>query len=229
MSKAQIDKFTLLFLKTLSKNNTREWFNAHKNKYLKAHQNMCDVVDSILVEMKKHDELTNETGKKSLLRIYSDVRFKKDKAPYSPRFAFRFQRATKLRRGGYYVNVNPGNSFLACGFFSPNPEDLKRIRQDIEMNYPDWKKLLKTKSIKDNFDELKGEKLGSAPRGFSKEHEGIELLKHKQFVFRHDFTNAEVLSPNFGKEVDRLFKATRPFFNYMSEVLTTDLNGEMIV
>jgi uncharacterized protein (TIGR02453 family) len=229
MSKVQIDPSTFQFLKTLSKNNNREWFNTHKNKYLDAHQNMCDVVYAILSEMKKHDELTNESGKKSLLRIYSDVRFSKDKAPYNPRFAFRFQRATKLKRGGYYVNLTPGNSYLSCGFFSPNSEDLKRIRQDIEMNYSDWKKLLKTKSIQDNFGELRGKKLESAPRGFSKAHDGIELLKHKQFIFRHNFTDEDVLSPGFAKEVNRLFKAIRPFFNYMSEILTTDLNGEMIV
>ena len=97
------------------------------------------------------------------------------------------------------------------------------------MNYADWKKLLKTKSIKDNFGELRGTKLESAPRGFSKEHEGFELLKHKQFIFRHDFSDKDVLAPDFANEVNRLFKAIRPFLNYMSEVLTTDLNGEMIV
>lgn len=228
MINKNIEKSTLKFLKELSLNNNRDWFNEHKNVYTAAHQNMCEFVDSLIIEMKKHDQLENESGKKSLYRIYSDVRFSKDKAPYTAKFAFSLKRATKIRRGGYYVHIKPGNCFMACGFFSPNPNDLKRIRQDIEVNYKDWNKMLKTKGIKENFGELIGTKVTSAPRGFSIEHSAIELLRHKQFIFRHDFTDKEVLSPEFAKEVNRIFKSVRPFFNYMSEVFTTDLNGEPI-
>ena len=223
-----IQKSTLKFLKDLAKNNNREWFNAHKELYLVAHQNMCDFAEQLIIEMNKHDEIENESGRKSLYRIYNDVRFSKDKSPYSARFAFSLKRATKLRRGGYYVNIKPGSSFLGCGFFNPNPEDLKRIRIDIDSNYDQWRKLLKLKGIKDNFGELKGDKVLSAPRGFSIDNPAIDLLRHKQFVFRHHFTDEEVLSENFLKEVNRIFKSVRPYFNHMSEVLTTDLNGESI-
>jgi uncharacterized protein (TIGR02453 family) len=225
MQKIAIQKSTLDFLKALSKNNNREWFNERKSTYLKAHENMCEFVDELIHEMNKHDELESTTGRKSLYRIYSDVRFSKDKSPYKARFAFGFQRATKYRRGGYYVNINPGNSFMACGFFNPNPEDLKRIREDIDLNYKDWKKLLSIKSIKTNFGEMIGETVASSPRGYEKNHPAIDLLKHKQFIFRIDFTDKEVLAENFSKTINANFKAIRPFLNYMSEVLTTDLNG----
>ena len=225
MQKIAIQKSTIEFLKSLSKNNNREWFNERKSNYLKAHENMCEFVDALIHEMNKHDELENTTGRKSLYRIYSDVRFSKDKSPYKARFAFGFQRATKYRRGGYYVNINPGNSFMACGFFNPNPEDLKRIREDIDLNFKDWKKLLSSKSIKTNFGEMIGEAVVSSPRGYEKNHPAIELLKHKQFIFRIDFTDKEVLAENFSKTINANFKAIRPFFDYMSEVLTTDLNG----
>ena len=228
MEKEQINEVTYKFLKELSINNDRDWFNENKPIYIEAQQNMAAFVDGLIGEMRRHDELENESGKKSLYRIYNDVRFSKDKSPYNPRFAFSLKRATKLKRGGYYVNIKPGNSFLACGFFAPNPADLKRIRQDIEINYEDWFKLFKSKKIKDNF-EFTGDKVATAPRGFSIDHPAIEILRHKKFILRHDFTDNEVLSKGFNKEVNRIFKSVRPFFDYMSEVLTTNLNGELIV
>ncbi|MFN8288522.1 MAG: DUF2461 domain-containing protein [Chitinophagales bacterium] len=223
-----IQPATFSFLKALAKNNNREWFNARKQTYLDAYQNLLHFVDALMIEMNKHDELEQASAKQSMYRVYSDVRFKKDKSPYNPRLAFSFQRATKLKRGGYYVNIKPGNSYLACGFFGPNPTDLLRIRTDINYNYADWQKLLKSKSIKQNFGTLSGEKVLTTPRGFDKEHAGIELLRHKQFILRHPFTDEEVLAKNFLSQVNTLFKSARPWLNYMSEVLTTDLNGELI-
>lgn len=228
MKTTQITKSTLDFLKSLDKNNNRDWFNNHKNEYLKAQEELIKFIDSLILAMNKHDELETTSGKKSLFRIYKDVRFSKDKLPFNPRFAFSFQRATKKRRGGYYVNIKPGNSFMACGFFGPNPEDLKRIREDIDQNYKEWKKILSNKGIKTQFGEMIGETVTSSPRGYSKDHPAIELLRHKQFLFRFDFTDKEVLSENFAATINTKFKAIRPFFDYMSVVLTTDLNGESI-
>jgi uncharacterized protein (TIGR02453 family) len=225
---AKLSKTTLNFLKELSENNNRDWFNAHKLKYTFAHQNVIDFIDALIVEMNKHDVIENTSGKKSLYRIYSDVRFSKDKSPYNPRFAFSLQRATKLRRGGYYMNIRPGNSYLACGFFAPNPEDLKRIRVDIEHNYKEWNKIMNKKSIIENFGAMRGEKVLTAPKGFSKENTAIDLLRHKQFIFRHDFKDKELTEDNFLQTVNSMYKSIKPFFDYMSEVLTTNANGEAL-
>ena len=228
MSKT-ISKTTLKFLKDLSLNNNREWFSKNKDIYLKAQLNMSEFVDELIVMMNKHDVLVATTGKKSLYRIYNDVRFSKDKTPFNARFAFGFQRATKLRRGGYYVNIKPGDCYLACGFFAPNPQDLKRIRQDIELNFKKWNSLLKSKSFVTAFDGLEGSKVATAPRGFSVDHPAIELLRYKQFIFKKEFCDKEVLSDDFLLKLSETFKAIRPIFNHLSEVLTTDLNGELIV
>lgn len=228
MPEIQIQKSTLQFLKNLESNNKRDWFNKNKGKYILAQENMIDFIDALLLKMKKHDDISDTSGKKSLFRIYKDVRFSKDKSPYSARFAFRFGRNTQYKRGGYYVHIKPGNSFLACGFFSPNPEDLKRIRQDIDINYEEWNSVLLSKKIKTNFGILAGEKVASAPRGYPIHHPAIDLLRHKQFILRHTFTDAEVLSPDFNKQLNQIFKNVRPYFDFMSDVLTTDLNGESI-
>jgi uncharacterized protein (TIGR02453 family) len=229
MTQTQISKSSLQFLKLLAENNNRDWFNQHKTDYLNAQKNLSDFVDGLINEMNHHDVIESTSGKKSLFRIYNDVRFSKDKSPYNARFAFNLQRASKLRRGGYYMNIKPGNSFLACGFFAPNPEDLKRIRVDIEHNYKEWNKLLNKKSIKQNFGAMRGDKVLTSPKGFSIEHPAIDLLRHKQFIFRHDFKDKELTAENFLEKVNGLYKSIRPFFDYMSEVLTTNPNGELLI
>ena len=224
-----IQPATLKFLKELAKNNNRDWFNDHKQSYLTAQQNVADFVDALIIEMNRHDEIDNTSGKKSLYRIYNDVRFSKDKSPYNPGFRFSLSRSTRFKRGGYYMHIKPGSTFLACGFFGPNPADLNRIRADIDYNYTAWNKLIKSKGIVSTFGALSGDKVLTAPRGFDVNHPGIEYLRHKQFLLRHHFTDTEVTAPDFLKNVNKTFKAVRPFFDYMSEVLTTDLNGESIV
>ena len=229
MTNPSIEKSTFDFLRKLSVNNNRDWFNAHKVQYLKAKGNTEQFIDALISKMNTHDHIETPSGKKSLYRIYNDVRFSKDTSPYNPRFAGYMKRAKPLLRGGYYFWIKPGGSRVGCGFSYPNADDLKRIRQDIDMNYKDWNKLLRTKSIVSTFGAMKGEKVRTAPRGFTSDHPAIELLRFKQFWFEHNFTDKEVLSADFLIHVNKTFKNIRPFFNYMSEILTTNSNGESLV
>ena len=229
MSQAVIKKGSIDFLKTLSKNNNRDWFNNHKDAYLDAHNNIIAFADALLVAMNRHDKIETPSGKKSLFRIYKDVRFSKDKTPYNTHWSGSFKRATKKLRGGYYFHLKPGNSFLAGGFWGPDPDDMKRIRQDIESDYNSWKRMIADKTLVKTFGTLVGEKLSAAPRGYSKDHSAIDLLCHKQFLLKHEFTDKEVTSRNFLFKVNDAFKSMRPFLNFMSEVLTTDSNGVSIL
>lgn len=215
----------MTFLKDLSANNNREWFNAHKASYLKAHENILTFTEALLAEMHKHDHIETSSARESLMRIYRDTRFSKDKTPYKTHFGGGFRRATKQLRGGYYFQIGPDDSLAAGGFFAPNTADLLRIRQDMSLNYPDWEKLLSNKTIAGTFGDLRGDKLVNGPNGFSKEDPAIELLKHKQFYLERNFTDKEVCSDNFLQELNQTFKNLRPYFDYLSEVLTTDLNG----
>lgn len=227
--KTVIQKESIDFLKTLAKNNNRDWFHAHKEKYEKARANMIDFADALLVEMNKHDHIETPSGKKSLYRIYNDVRFSKDKTPYSTYWGGGFRRATKKLRGGYYFHIEGGNTFLIGGFWGPNVDDLQRIRQDIDLNYDEWKRVLAYKTFKKTFGELRGEQVKTAPRGYAKDHEAIGLLRYKQFLIRHNFTDKDLYSADFVKKVNEVFKKMRPFFDHMSEILTTDANGISIV
>lgn len=224
-----IQQSTLRFLEVLKANNNRDWFQANKALYEQAHGNVIAFADALLDKMRIHDQIETASGKASLFRIYADTRFSKDKAPYKTHFGIRFSRASAQLRGGYYFHLEPGHSFMAGGFFAPNPDDLKRIREDISFNYEEWNELLSEPKFVETFGELRGDAVKTAPKGFDKEHPAIELLRKKQFILRHDFTDQEVLAPDFVEKLDQAFRNLRPFFDYMSEVLTTDANGESIL
>ena len=119
MAAGVIKKESIDFLKAISKNNNREWFTKHKNNYTKAHENIIGFADDLLFEMNKHDTIETPSGKKSLYRIYKDVRFSKDKTPYNPRFAGYLKRSKPMLRGGYYFWIKPSASRVGCGFVYP--------------------------------------------------------------------------------------------------------------
>ncbi|MBS1525018.1 MAG: DUF2461 domain-containing protein [Bacteroidetes bacterium] len=224
----RIHKESLDFLTDLAQNNNREWFNRNKDRYVEANNNMIAFADALLAEMNKHDRIENASGKKSLYRIYRDVRFSRDKSPYHTCWDGHLHRATKQLRGGYYFHIEPGRSSADGGFFGPVPDDLKRIRQDIDANYEEWQGLLREKTFVQTFGKLQGQQLKLMPKGYPVTHPAIDLLRHKQFILRHSFTDTEVLGPNFVYLLSDTYKAMRPFFDYMSEVLTTDGNGESL-
>jgi uncharacterized protein (TIGR02453 family) len=229
MSPVSIPASALEFLKKLEKNNNRDWFARNKERYLQEYDHMTAFAAELLGQMNRHDHIENASGKEVLYRIYRDTRFSNDKTPYKNYWAGRMKRATSQLRGGYYFEIKPGSgSFAAGGFFSPNAADLLRIRKDIDYNYNDWKKIIDGKKMAAAFGAMQGEKVATAPRGFAKDHPAIHLLQHKQFYFMRRFTDAEVLQPGFVKELNQTFKNIRPWFDYMSDVLTTDLNGELL-
>ena len=223
----QFEKSTFKYLQALEANNNRDWFAAEKETYLKAQQNAKEVFADIHLKLQKQDEIE----KSKMMRIYRDVRFSKDKTPYKVHFANSYARLGKDLRGGYFLRIRPGASFLAGGFWDPSKDDLFRIRKEIELDASDIKEVLQDKNYKkyfggkfESFSELK-----TAPRGFDKEHPDIELLRKKGFIASRSFTDEEVLASNFSEEVDKSFKALRPFFNLFSDILTTNLNGETVI
>ncbi len=229
-SSARIEPFTLKFLGDLERHNDRDWFAANKDRYLKAQENMNAFADALIERMRKHDRISTATGKESLMRIFTDQRFHKDRPPYAPRFGGRIGRVKPELRGGYFFRIQPGDrSQITCGFMGPEAADLKRIRIDIAQDPATWQRLLNTKTLRTNFGDLIGEQLRTAPVGFPKDHMAIDLLRRKQFLLQRSCTDKEVLAPDFLVRVDALYKSVRPFFDHMSEVLTTDANGNSIL
>ena len=222
-------KKTLSFLRDLDQNNNREWFQVNKPRYEEAHKEMIAFAEGLIAEMSKYDVLEPRSAKQSLFRIYRDVRFSKNKAPYKNNWAGYLKRAGAERRGGYYFQIGPNESFVMGGFFGPNAQDLLHLRNQIAQDAEPLRDVLRSKKFIEMFGSLGGNELKSAPRGFAKGHENIDLLRHKQFTIRHNFTNAEVLSTDFASNMAQSFATMLPFFNVMTDYLTTDLNGESII
>ena len=221
-----LDESVFKFLKSLEKNNNRDWFAKNKSKYLDANEHFKALAEEINEGMQKQDNIE----KMKLYRIYRDVRFSKNKDPYKSSFSGGFSRATKALRGGYYLHLQPGDkSMVGGGFWQPDAPDLKRIRDDIASDATPLQKIINSVSFKKHFGELGGQQLKTTPKGFPKDHPAIELLRYKSFIVSKHFTDKEVGTPGFANEVLKHFKATRPFFDYMSEVLTTDGDGVSII
>ncbi|MFS4468328.1 DUF2461 domain-containing protein [Maribacter sp. 2210JD10-5] len=220
-----ITKEVFQFLNQLKKNNNREWFTEHKPEFKIREATAKTFFNSLLELMKQHDEIE----RLKVFRIYRDVRFSKDKTPYKYNFSASFSRAGNERRGGYYLHIQPGGSFVAAGFWNPNKEDLFRIRKEWELDVDELKSIIDKKSFKETWGDLAGDEVKTAPKGFDKEHENIDFIKKKQFIFVRNFTDAEVLDKDFLLEVNKSFKAIRPYFDLMSNILTTNLNGESLL
>ncbi len=216
-----ITKETFQFLKKLEKNNAREWFEEHKKEFKGHEADVKRFFISVMEGLKANDEIE----KMKMFRIYRDVRFSNDKTPYKTHLAGSFSRAGARLRGGYYMHLKPGDSFIAMGFWEPNKEDLLRIRKELELDATEFRKVINEKSFKKIWGDLVGDEVKTAPKGFDKEHQNIDLIKKKQFIFVRKFKDEEVLDKDFGNTIVESFKAVRPYFDLMSEILTTDLNG----
>ena len=226
MITTHIEKSTLKFLKDLAKNNDRLWFKASKNEYDYALANMKGLIESIEAELNKVDMIE----KKKVFRIYRDVRFSKDKTHYKDHLGGSFTRATAARRGGYFLGIQPGNkSIIAGGFWNPESTDLKRVREELALDPSDFRKIINAKKFKDFFGQLEGQTLKNIPRGFDKESPAGDLLRMKQYLCYRPVSDKEIIEPDFLKKVVDTYKGMLPFFNFMSSVLTTNLNGESLI
>ena len=221
----QIKKQTLDFLKKLAENNNKPWFTENKDQYLAAKENMEEFVAAVKNELDKTDSI----DRVKVYRIYRDVRFSKDKTPYKKYMHAALSRLGADRRGGYYFGVEPGNSGVGGGFYAPNKDDLLRIRKEFSLNPEPIQEILGDKKLKSYYGELKGEGVKTTPRGFAADVPNLDLVRKKQFYFMKTFSDKEVVSKDFLGAVIDGFHSIRPYFDYMSEVLTTDLNGDSIL
>ncbi len=214
------------FFKRLDKNNNRDWFNDNKPEFKELEKEVKQFYNQLFERINAHDEI----DKLKIFRIYRDVRFSKDKTPYKTHFGGSLHRKKPELRGGYYLHIQPNNeSFIATGFWEPQKDDLFRIRKEFEMDASEMRKIMSNKKFKSVWGDLVGDELKTAPKGFDKEHENIDLIRKKMYIFTRKFTDKEVTSQEFLDTIDDSFKAIRPFFDYMSDVLTTNLNGESLI
>ena len=216
---------TVNFLKELKLNNNRDWFNKNKQQF----QSIQTDIKNFAQEVKDCLNLSDDVDNLKIFRIYRDLRFSKDKTPYKTNIGMAFHRKKPEFRGGYYIEISAEDSFIAAGFWNPNKEDLLRIRKEIELDGQEFKRIINQKRIKDFWGDMKGDELKKSPKGFDSDHQHIDMIKKKQFIFIKKLKEKEILDLAFQKNLVNYFTSIRPFFNYMSEILTTNLNGESTI
>ena len=210
------------FFKKLKKNNNRDWFVENKPKFKKLELEIKAFGEELKDRLNEFDNV----DRFKLFRIYRDIRFSKDKTPFKTHFGLTWHRTKPLYRGGYYLHISPGKNFLACGFWDPNPNDLKRIRKELEYDAKELRDIISSKEFFSVWGNLEGSELKTAPRNFDKNHPDIDLIRKKQFIFSISYSDEEVCEPQFINKLENALKMVRPFTDYMSDILTSDENGE---
>ncbi|MGE6397135.1 DUF2461 domain-containing protein [Chryseobacterium scophthalmum] len=214
---SQISSKVFDFLKLIDKNNNREWFNDNKNLFLEAQSDFQDFTEELISEMGKFDEtILKLDAKKSLLRIYRDTRFSKDKTPYKNYFGASIGMGKINTKAGFYLHVQPWKSFLGSGIYLPDSPVLKEIRKEISLFKDDFLKAIDDKDFKKYYEELDQEhKLKNVPQGFEKEDPMGDYLKLKSFIGVHNITNKDLSDKNAVKNVSKIFEAAKPLNDFL--------------
>lgn len=215
------------FLKDLISNNERAWLHENQAQYEQAKAEFKSLVRMIEDLLMEHDKI--DTSATKIYRIPRDVRFSKNKTPYNTAFRASFKRAGEERRGGYFLRLEPDNSRIVGGFFGPDPADLLHIRRQLQQDHEELRRITAEEKFQEYFGSVVGASVKTAPRGFKKDDPAIDFLQLKQFLAIHSYTDAEVLSLEFPQMVNEGYRKLRRFFDFMSILLTTDLNGESIL
>lgn len=218
-----IQKSTLDFLRNLKKNNNRDWFEKNRARYEAAKDDVEKNVNDILNDIRSFDKAVpaDMEAKKCMFRIYRDVRFSKDKRPYKNNIGAHVQPGGKKEIGaGYYMHIEAGGAFIAGGMWQPPAPELAKIRQEIDYNFAEFKKIISNKAFKKYFGDMDSEdKLSTAPKGYPKDHAAIEYLKLKSFVVYSALSDKEVMSKNFRKKVKEITKAMLPLNQFLRRAL----------
>jgi len=215
-----IEQTTIRFLADLGRHNDRLWFADNRSRYEAARDNFTRFVQAVIDEIVTFEPIYRGLEAKScIFRINRDTRFSHDKSVYKTNFGAFMVRGGKKNGDkfpGYYLHIEPGQSFVAGGAYIPPAPWLGSIRESISENGDRLKKIINSREYKSFFDGLEGEKLKLPPRGFAKDHPYIELIKMKSFLAERQFTDGEATSPEFFSTVTGAFRAMKPLNDFLT-------------
>jgi uncharacterized protein (TIGR02453 family) len=217
-----IQKSTIDFLKKLKQNNNKAWFDKNRPAYEISKKDFISFLETIIEKISSFDNsVKGLEAKNCIFRINRDIRFSNDKTPYKSNFGASISKGGKKSfYPGYYIHIEPGKSFLAGGIWMPPAPELNAIRQEIDYNTSDFKKIIKDKSFIKYFGGLDEEdKLKTAPKGYPKDHPEIDLLKYKSYIVVHYLKDQEVLSRSFEKHCIEVFKVLYPFDKFLRKAI----------
>ncbi len=217
-----IQKTTIQFLTDLKKNNSKEWFDDNRKRYEVAKEDVKDITEKLIQAIGAHDEdIAQLLAKDCTFRINRDVRFSKNKAPYKTNISCIFSKGgKKAATAGFYVHIETGAAFVAAGYWAPEPNKLASVRQEIDYNLDDWKKILNAKKFKATFENglSQDDILQRPPKGYDAENPAIEFLKLKSFIVSKKLSDAELLDKDFVKNITTLYTVVKPMLDFLNIV-----------
>ncbi|MCB1160561.1 MAG: DUF2461 domain-containing protein [Leptospiraceae bacterium] len=211
----------LNFLTELKKNNHKTWFEENKEEFRKSYQDFSEFTEVLIAGIENFDPtLKGVRAKDCIFRIYKDTRFSKDKTPYKTNFgAFMKGGGKKTSSAGYYLHLEPEKSFIAAGVYQPPAPELWKIRTAIAEKPEILQKILLEKKLKTEFGELEGERVKTAPKGFSKEHPAIELLRFKSYILMKEISSDELKVKNASVNLLKSYEIAKDFNFYFNRIL----------
>lgn len=218
-----MDPQLLNFLKELNASNSREWFQANKEKYQVARKSFESFVEELIPKIRAFDaQIDLITAKDCVFRIYRDVRFSPDKSPYKTNMgAYIAKGGKKSPMAGYYVHFEPGASFLAGGIYMPQPDILKKIRQEVYYQFPEFLQLISNPGFISYFGKMDDpDKLKKPPKEFPPDFPGIEWLKLKSYTVMHSVGDEKVLSKDYSGYATEVFKMLHPLNVFFNKLFT---------
>jgi uncharacterized protein (TIGR02453 family) len=216
---------TLKFLKDLKKNNNKAWFDKNRKVYEEAKADFAAFVQQLIdLHGKKDPSIRNLAAKDCMFRINRDVRFSKDKSPYKTNFGASINKGGKkaMNSAGFYFHLEPGSCFAGGGLYVPMPEELKKVRQEIDYNYADFKKLLNSKKFKTIYGDLDKSAeyiLSRVPKGYEADNPAAEYLRLKSYIAMVPLTDASLTSKDLAKKTVAAFEALQPVIAFINEAI----------
>ena len=222
-----LSKDTLQFLEDLKANNNRDWFLANKKRYDAYKADYHKLISDLLEVMKPLDaSLELLEVKHCTFRINRDIRFSKDKSPYKTHMGIWLPCGSRSSESsGYYLQIDKENSFVGGGMYCPMPEQLQKIRKEINFFHEDLVSIINEKSFKSTYGNLSRDEnstLKNPPRGYDKEHPAIEFLKLKSFTAIQKFDVAEATQKDFVANISKKMMALKPLNDYINRALTSE-------
>lgn len=212
------------FLKRLKRNNNRLWFEKHKEEYESSVKlPMQSLIASLHPHFQRFAPEFDINPKRSLFRIYRDVRFSKDKTPYKTHAAAHFVLRGKpkgVEGSGYYLHIEPGEVYIGGGIYMPDNDQLKKIRSAIAGHSDQFLTIVRLPKFKKIFGKLEGEKLQRVPKGYEPDHPMAEWLKHKQFFVWIEWPESKCLKEKFVAEIAEVYKGATPLVRFLNEAMS---------
>lgn len=215
---------TLTYIKNLTKNNNKAWFEENRTLFDAAKEDFDKLVKDIIAALGKIDpDIAPLEAKNCIFRQYRDVRFSKDKTPYKHHMGASFDRGGKKSGfSGYYLHLEPGNKSMAGGgIWMPEAGALKKIRQEIDYNFDEFSGIINNKDFKSVFGQLEeGEyKLSREPKGYEKDNPAIEYLKLKSLVAIRTLTDEDLVLQDLQAKILKAFTALMPVIKFINRAL----------